>query len=193
MPLMPYIAIIGYMEISEEIRADAEKGARRLVAEFWDRLYGASLILCRDGHAAEDLVFRTFAQAILKIDQYDPSQPLWGWLYVILLNYFRGDLRKMKAAVADEADCGETALESAAEPPDRLPEMDSELVRRAVARLPPILRETVVLRYFEDKTLQEMAQLMAVPVGTVKSRLHLARRGLRKMLTEIFREGEKET
>lgn len=177
------------MEIGDEIKADAEKGARRLVAEFWDRLYGASLILCRDEHAAEDLVFRTFSQAILKIGQYDPAQPFWGWLYAILLNYFRGDLRKMKAEVADEVDDGEaTGMEVADEVLDRLPEMDAEVVRSAVARLPPILRETVVLRYFEDKTLQEMAQLMKVPVGTVKSRLHLARRGLKRSLGKVFKE-----
>ena len=177
------------MEIWEDIKVDAEKGARRLVAEFWDRLYGASLILCRDEHAAEDLVFRTFSQAILKIDQYDPAQPFWGWLYAILLNYFRGDLRKMKAEVADEVDDGEaTGMEVADEVLDRLPEMDAEVVRSAVARLPPILRETVVLRYFEDKTLQEMAQLMKVPVGTVKSRLHLARRGLKRSLGKVFKE-----
>ncbi len=129
------------MEIGDEIKADAEKGARRLVAEFWDRLYGASLILCRDEHVAEDLVFRTFSQAILKIGQYDPAQPFWGWLYAILLNYFRCDLRKMKAEVADEVDCGEaTGMEVADEVLDRLPEMDAEVVRNAVARLPPILR-----------------------------------------------------
>lgn len=176
-------------EIREALRADAEKGAQRLVAEFWDRLYGASLILCKDDHAAEDLVFRTFAQAIMKIDQYDPSRPFWGWLYAILLNYFRGDLRKMKAEVAAEVDCCATAeLETDDENAGRLPELDAEIIRRAVAKLPPVLRETVVLRYFEDRTLQEMAQLMNVPVGTVKSRLHLARRGLKKTLAEIFRE-----
>ena len=79
-------------------------------------------------------------------------------------------------------------MEAADEALARLPEMDAEVVRSAVARLPPILRETVVLRYFEDKTLQEMAQLMKVPVGTVKSRLHLARRGLKRSLGKVFKE-----
>ena len=180
------------MEIGEEIRSDVEKGANRLVAEFWDRLFGASLILCKDEHAAEDLVFRTFAQAILKIDQYDPSQPFWGWLYAILLNYFRGDLRKMKAEIAGDANCDENVRSEVTDDTlYRLSEMDAEVVRRAVARLPPILRETVVLRYFEDKTLQEMAHLMKVPVGTVKSRLHLARRGLKRSLGKVFNEEEK--
>ena len=89
------------MEVWEEIGADTEKGAQRLVAEFWDRLFGASLVLCKEEHLAEDLVFRTFAQAIVKIDQYDASLPFWNWLYAILLNYFRADLRKMKAEVGE--------------------------------------------------------------------------------------------
>ena len=89
------------MEVWEEIGADTEKGAQRLVAEFWDRLFGASLVLCKEEHLAEDLVFRTFAQAIVKIDQYNASLPFWNWLYAILLNYFRADLRKMKAEVGE--------------------------------------------------------------------------------------------
>ena len=180
------------MEIWEEIRADAEKGAKLLVAEFWDRLFGASLVLCKDEHAAEDLVLRTFAQVIVKIDQYDDSRPFWNWLYAILLNYFRGDLRKMKAEVGEDADFCEQAIENSNEElvVERLAGMDAAVVRRAVSRLSPVLREVVMLRYFEDKTLQEMSQLMKVPMGTVKSRLHLARRCLKMSLERVFNEKE---
>ena len=123
------------MEIWEEIRADAEKGAKRLVAEFWDRLFGASLVLCKDEHAAEDLVMRTFAQVVVKIDQYDDRRPFWNWLYAILLNYFRGDLRKMKAEVGEDGDCCDYA-EGAAIAPKPVAmgayQMDSHHVRRHV-------------------------------------------------------------
>ncbi len=181
------------MEVWEEIEADTEKGAQRLVAEFWDRLFGASLVLCKEAHLAEDLVFRTFSQAIVKIDQYDASLPFWNWLYAILLNYFRGDLRKMKVEVGETDDCYNTAANVVDEedPVDRFAELDAEVVRRAVSCLPPVLREVVMLRYFEDRTLQEMAELMKVPVGTVKSRLHLARRGLKQSLGKVFNEEEK--
>jgi RNA polymerase sigma-70 factor (ECF subfamily) len=180
------------MEIWEEIRSDTEKGAKKLVSEFWDRLFGASLVLCKDEHAAEDLVLRTFAQVIVKIDQYDDKQPFWNWLYTILLNYFRGDLRKMKAEVGEDADFCEQAIETSDEAMvvERLAEMDAAVVRRAVSRLSPVLREVVMLRYFEDKTLQEMSQLMNVQMGTVKSRLHLARRCLKKSLEKVFNEKE---
>ena len=183
------------MEVWEEIRLDAEKGAKRLVNEFWDRLYGASLVLSKEEHAAEDLVFRTFTQVVAKIDQYDEKQPFWNWLYAILLNYFRGDLRKMKAEVGEDVDCYECAATSADEgmAVDRLSEMDAAVVRRAVSHLSPLLREVVMLRYFEDKTLQEMSQLMRVPMGTVKSRLHLARRCLKSSLAKVFNKKEEKS
>ena len=181
------------MEVWEEIEADTEKGAQRLVAEFWDRLFGASLVLCKEEHLAEDLVFRTFAQAIVKIDQYDANMSFWNWLYAILLNYFRGELRKMKVEVGETADCYEAVASAVDEEEwtERFTELDAEVVRRAVSCLPPVLREAVMLRYFEDRTLQEMAELMKVPVGTVKSRLHLARRGLKQSLGKVFKEEEK--
>jgi len=179
------------MEVWAEIRSDKEKGAKRLVAEFWDRLFGASLVLCKDEHAAEDLVFRTFSQVIAKIDQYDDGQPFWNWLYAILLNYFRGDLRKMKAEVGEDSDCCENADEAVMT--ERLTDMDAAVVRLAVSRLSPTLREVVMLRYFEDKTLQEMSQLMKVPMGTVKSRLHLARRRLKKLLGRAFDKEEEQS
>ena len=180
------------MEVWEEIKSDNEKGARRLVAEFWDRLFGSSLVLCKDEHAAEDLVLRTFASVVVKIDHYDDRMPFWNWLYAILLNYFRGDLRKMKAEVGEDADCYDYAVGTADEEvtPNRLAEIDAVVVRDAVSRLSPILREVVMLRYFEDKTLKEMSQLMKVPMGTVKSRLHLARQYLKQSLAKAFNESE---
>ena len=62
-----------HMEVWEEIAVDANAGARRLVAEYGDRLYGASVALCHDAHAAEDLVFRTFEQAIGRVATYEPK------------------------------------------------------------------------------------------------------------------------
>ncbi len=183
------------MEVWEEIKLDNEKGAKRLVAEYWDRLFGSSLVLCKDEHAAEDLVLRTFAQVIVKINQYDDRLPFWNWLYAILLNYYRGDLRKMKAEVGEDADCYDYAAEMSDEEvaSTRLAEMDAAVVRKAVSCLSPALREVVMLRYFEDKTLKEMSQLMKVRVGTVKSRLHLARRCLKQSLAKVFSELEVES
>lgn len=183
------------MEIWEQVSLDAEVGARRLVAEFGDRLYGAAVLLCRDVGVAEDLVFRTFERVIERIGQYDPALPFWNWLYAIMLNHFRMDMRKQKAFVPENASFVADALE--AESMDlfqsRLGEADAAMVREAVERLPPPFRETIVLRYFEDKTLQEMAELMSAPIGTVKWRLHRARAELERVFSALFKDKEGRT
>jgi RNA polymerase sigma factor (sigma-70 family) len=74
--------------------------------------------------------------------------------------------------------------------PGLLSRLDAAMVREIVERLTPPFRETVVLRYFEDKTLQEMSELMSVPVGTVKWRLHQARNNLERMLSSLFKGKE---
>ena len=179
------------MEVWEQIPLDAEAGARKLVAEYGDRLFRAAVLLCRDEHLAEDLVFRTFERVVDRIGQYDPRLPFWNWLYTILLNFFRMDMRKRKAFVVEDAALADESLESPGDDmADRLPKMDAAAIRSAVERLSPPFRETVVLRYFEDKTLQEMASLMSVPVGTVKWRLHQARCDLERTLAQLFKEKE---
>jgi DNA-directed RNA polymerase specialized sigma24 family protein len=75
------------MEIYEQIRTDREAGTRRLVAEYRARLQAAAYLLCADEHEAEDLVFRTFERAILKIDDFRPTGSFYYWIYTILLNF----------------------------------------------------------------------------------------------------------
>ena len=82
------------MEVWQEIAKNAERGAERLVAEYGDRLYAAATLLCRNNGDAEELVFRTLAQAVGKIRQYKPSGDFFSWLYTILLNFYRMEGRK---------------------------------------------------------------------------------------------------
>ena len=84
------------MEVWQEIAKNAERGAERLVAEYGDRLYAAATLLCRNDGDAEELVFRTLAQAVSKIKQFKPSGDFFSWLYTILLNFHRMEIRKNK-------------------------------------------------------------------------------------------------
>ena len=86
------------MEIWQEIIKDRERGARALVAVYQDRLFAAALILCRDRAAAEELVFRTFARAIDKISSFRPNTNFYNWLYTIMINFRRMDIRKEKGS-----------------------------------------------------------------------------------------------
>ena len=166
------------MEVWQEIAKNAELGAERLVTEYGDRLYAAAMLLCRQNDGAEDLVFRTFEQAVRKIRQFKPSGDFFSWLYTILLNFHKMEMRKNRpdiVLVGSPQDLPQVADIGYAD--------TNEAVRDAVVRLPPHIRETVVLKYFAGLSIEEIADTLAIPAGTAKSRLNTARR----ILEETFK------
>ena len=171
------------MEIWQEIRRNSDRGAERLVSEYGNRLYAAALLLCSNSEDAEDLTFRTLNQAIRKIKTFDPSRKFYTWLYTILLNFRRMDLRRKRTSVisvGSTADLPEVAIECFAE---KLECSGNDQLSEALKALSPQLRETVVLRYYDEKTIDEIAAILQVPPGTVKSRLHNARIALNTLLS----------
>jgi RNA polymerase sigma-70 factor (ECF subfamily) len=171
------------MEIWQEIRKDYDRGAERLVSEYGNRLYAAALLLCSNGQDADELTFRTLNQAIRKIKTFDPSRNFYTWLYTIMLNFRRMDMRRKHSnviPVGSTADLPEVAIDSFAE---RLEHSGNEQLSAAIASLSPQLREVVVLRYYEEKPVDEIALILQVPPGTVKSRLFNARAALNDFLT----------
>lgn len=176
------------MEIAEEISTCPESGARRLIAEYGDRLYDTAFRLCQDESAARDLVNRTLWRAIERIGLFSGASSMYTWLYSILVNFWRMDLRQKKKMdillFQDEMpDC-----------PDELPDpaealaakADSEAIRSAVAHLPEYYRIVVVFRYFEDMSVPEIAKVLGIPEGTVKFRLHKAKNMMRRKLAQTI-------
>ena len=172
------------MEIWQEIIKDRERGARALVAVYQDRLFAAALILCRDRTAAEELVFRTFARAIDKISSFRPNTNFYNWLYTIMINFRRMDIRKGNGSPLTFTDAiPETTTEET--PFTALAaKADHSAIRAAVAELSEPLKEVVLLRYFEGLPIEEIATTLALPPGTVKSRLNYARAVLARRLAK---------
>lgn len=138
--------------------------------------------------AAEDVFQSTFLQVYTKHDQFDFSKRFKPWLYTVATNqaidYRRRSNRKMAISLdasysgedSDSSSSLQDILESSEKDP--LTKMDDQeqakRVREAVEKLPPILRDTVNLIYFEDLKYKDAADILGIPVGTVKSRLHSA-------------------
>lgn len=125
------------MEIWEEIAFDRERGAKRLVGELGDRLLTAAFQITQNSADAEDLVFRTFSQVIAKVGQYDGRSAFFTWIYRILLNFRRMDLRKKGAnALVFMEELPE--MEDPTPDPAEALALDSSAaeVRAGVARLP---------------------------------------------------------
>lgn len=176
------------MSVWSELQGDLERGTRRLVGEYGDRLTAAAVLLCGDRTAADELVFRTFERVIAKIADYRPTGSFYGWLYTIMLNLRRMELRRKVETPVDPDELLEIPEREADDL--SLCSLDAAQVRRGVDALPEHHREVVLLRYFEDLTVPEIAEILSLPEGTVMSRLYHARRALRRSLARQFGEGE---
>ena len=172
------------MELADEIKLRPAAGARRLVAEYRERLYQVAYRLCLNAADAEDLCFRTLQRAVERIGSYRPNGSFFQWLYAILVNFRRMDVRRKAANMLDFTDDLPDATVESLDAAETLAAVeDAAAVHAAIAALPEIFREVVVFRYFEDMSVPEIAQVLGVPEGSVKSRLNRAKQHIRNMLS----------
>jgi RNA polymerase sigma-70 factor, ECF subfamily len=147
-----------------------------------DRLLRAAFMLCGNTSDAEDLVQETFLQATRSINRFRAESSLHTWLRAILLNLARRHFRERARIVYDE-EAAHQAIAPATEPGSRLDSaVASTAVMRALNGLSEEHREVVVLRYYENMKIHEIAGQLDVSKGTVKSRLHYAVAAMQKLL-----------
>ena len=167
--------------IVQEILRDRESGAARLVAECKQPMYEAAMALCGDHAMAEDLVFRTFERVLDHIATCRDESAFSAWMKSILRNEWLMSVRG--ATTKNTTPAGlPSEVECMAEPDDGVEaverSVDAALLRDAIDELPADMREAILLRYFMGLPLVKAAKILAVPVGTVNSRLHYARKTL---------------
>jgi RNA polymerase sigma-70 factor (ECF subfamily) len=147
-----------------------------------DRLMRSAYLLCGNLSDAEDIVQETFLQAIRSIHRFENRAKPYTWLHAILLNINRHHYRDNKRMVYDAA----LAEREAPFVSDDHQQLDdtviSSVLGRALQKLSSDHREIIVLRYFENMKIQDMAAHLEVSSGTVKSRLHYAIEELRKIV-----------
>ena len=178
------------MEVWQEIIENPERGARRLITEYRDRLYASALFLCSDPASAEDLVYRTFERAIERVREHRPDSSFYAWIYTILLNFHRMNVRReVRKPLEYVEDIPEIPDDNPTSVERLVMKTDAANLRSAVRALPPELREVVVLRYFEDLPIADVSDLLQIKAGTVKSRLNRAKGMLYDSLKQIERKG----
>jgi RNA polymerase sigma-70 factor, ECF subfamily len=155
-----------------------------------------------DSALAEDVFQNTFLQVHLKRGLYENGRPVRPWLYSIATHQAVDALRKVgrhptvsldQRASGTEADSGslvELLVGDNEGPLAQLQEAERKAwVRASVARLPDTLRQTLILAYHQDLKYREIAEILKIPVGTVKSRLHAALAKLQQMAKTANRDG----
>ena len=143
--------------------------------------YNLARWLVRNGDDAEDIVQEAFLKAFKALDTFRGGDAR-VWMLAIVRNTAMNFLRKRKPDVAADFDQLETADRSPSPEQNLLQESRREQVRRAIARLEPEFRETLVLREIEGLSYKEIAAVLEIPAGTVMSRLSRARQ---RLLTEL--------
>jgi RNA polymerase sigma-70 factor (ECF subfamily) len=154
-----------------------------------DALYGFALKLARARDEAEDLVSDTVLRAFERWEQYRLGTNIRAWLFTILYHLFVSRKRRIDAREVSEGD-GESGWSTRdaigeADPEGRFYDsfLDDEIVR-AIDSLPDEYRSAVVLSDIQELRYAEIAQILGIPEGTVKSRLFRGRRLLQRKLRD---------
>lgn len=156
-----------------------------LVARYTDEVYRFLARFVGNRVAAEDLVQETFLQVYTAAASFDLSRSFKPWLYTIAANKGRDHLRargrRQELSIDRGGDSSEPVDYAQAIEADDVPAVDQcgadeerAAVRAVIARMPENLRTILLLGYYQQLPYSEIAEILGIPVGTVKSRLHAA-------------------
>ena len=180
-------------QLVEEALAGSQRAYHALVKRYERPVFSVILRMVRDRPLAEDLAQETFFKAFRSLASYDRSRKLSSWLFTIAHNAAIDHLRRKRVATVplesggDELAPVDRAAAPAADGPERVA-LRGDLMRafeNALGELRPDHAEVLVLRFQEGMAYDEIAEIMDLPLGTVKTHLHRARKALAARLEEL--------
>jgi RNA polymerase sigma-70 factor (ECF subfamily) len=174
-------------ELLARYTAGEEAAFREIVDRYKNSLYAFLRQFLNRHDLVEDVFQETFLQLFASRDSFDTSRPLRPWLFTIAANKAKDALRKWQrtsavsiGTMADSQDLSfddmlNTVTSDNTMPYDELQKGEtSQRVGQIIADMPENLREILILAYFQRFSYKQMAQILSIPIGTVKSRLHTA-------------------
>jgi len=172
------------------LRSGDVEAVAALMERYQHRLYRYLLRLVRQPATAEDLFQQTWLRVMERIRNYDPQRSFEGWLFALAHNLAIDLLRRGRLESLDEplpsGDSRAEIIESGG--PGALEQLLSQeragWLAESLAELPVVFREVLTLRFEEEMRLEEIASVLSLPLGTVKTRLHRALKHLRQSLEQ---------
>ena len=198
MPLGLDLTNLPDADVAALAKEGRESAFRELVRRYERPVFSLIFHMVRDRETAEDLAQDTFIKVLNHIDRYRPEFKLSSWLFKIANNLTIDHLRKRQlstvsidgsphAATAAEIEATSFDVEARGESP--LDEIESRelgsAIERAIATLRPEYRACIMLRHVEGRSYEEIAATLDLPLGTVKTYIHRARRQLRDALAHL--------
>jgi len=174
-------------DLLKRYAAGEEEAFQELVSQYKDSIYAFLRRFLSQSDMVDDVFQETFMQLYVSRGTFDLSRPLRPWLFTIAANKAKDALRRMQridsANLGSMFDSEEHSIDdvlNTLECDTRMPYEDlikdetAASVKRVVAQMPTKLREILILAYFHKFSYAEIAGILKIPVGTVKSRLHTA-------------------
>jgi RNA polymerase sigma-70 factor (ECF subfamily) len=182
-------------ELAASALAGSEDAFRELVRRFERPVYSLIVRMVQDPALAEDLAQEVFVKAYRRLDSYDPERKLSSWLFKIAHNTTIDHLRRgAPETVPLEAEKDGERAGLASVLPDESVESPAagaerkdlgRALEKAIATLRPEYREAVLMFYAEGASYQEICEVTGLPMGTVKTNLHRARKQLAQEMTAM--------
>lgn len=165
-----------------------------IVEIYKDRIFSLCFRMLGNRHEAEDIAQEAFVRAYMNIESFQINRKFSTWLYRIATNLCIDRIRKKKPDYFLDAEISGTeglTLYSQLPADERSPEDEvetlelQETIQREILQLPEKYRSIILLRYMDDLSLNEIAEMLEMPLGTVKTRVHRGREALRKRLHHL--------
>lgn len=148
-------------------------------------LYGYARWLTGEAHEAEDLVQETYLKALRGFSSFREGTNFRAWMFRILRNTFLTSRSGLKTMEPLDDDLAEEIAEEGTPETHFLNRANGEALQQAIAALPLLFREVLLLSDVENMSYKEIGEALAIPVGTVTSRLMRARRRVRAALEGV--------
>jgi RNA polymerase sigma-70 factor (ECF subfamily) len=198
MPTAKDLQALADQEVVALAKAGKEAAYRELLRRYERPVFSLIFRMVRDRSLAEDLAQETFVKVLNALGSYRPEYKFSSWIFKIANNAAIDQLRRREldtlsldgspeARTADEIEA--TALQATDRAESPLEELESRetgaAIERAIGRLRPEYRTCILLRHVEGRSYEEIADVMDLPLGTVKTYIHRARLELRGYLADL--------
>lgn len=178
-------------KVNDVLKGDKD-AFEEIVTLFQHRLYHVCYRMLGSREEAEDIAQEAFVRAYINIQTYDQKRKFSTWIFRIATNLCIDRLRKKKPDYYLDATVRGTeglTMYSQIRAPEDLPEEEvekletQERVQHEINKLSERYRTVIILRYLEELPLQEISDILGLPLGTVKTRVHRGRAALKKQMS----------
>lgn len=182
-------------ELVRALRRGDQRAFAGLVLTYQTRIYNLALGYVKQEDEARDLTQDIFLTVFRQIDKLNDEEKFGAWLYQLAINHCRNRYRKLRSRgffssqSIDDPDTGVTLRTELTPEKDLERRNTSQVVRKAIASLPAAEKEIILLRDLQELSYEEISDILAIPLGTVKSKLNRARLALKNRLKHLLETG----